>query len=331
MKKHFLTLIAIVLFSTASLAQIGINSDNSSPNPSAMLDIKSTDKGLLIPRLTTDQRNAIASPSIGLMVFDTDFQEIFINNTDGWKQGTISKLPLEIIGSNQNPLLKVKNTLSQQNYQGLTALFEYSGENGNAIQANVFNGIGVSSRSFTGGTGIMGTSNSGYGGFFESPYGFGILGRSGLRSAIIAENNNSNEPTMRIVNLFSINNQISKVGLEMFGDLKLMEKSKIILEPYQYPILLNDWYNQSGSEWNIAKYYKDKQGIVNLEGVLTGLGANNLLFILPEGYRPLRRSLFTVVTASGWGRVDIFANGEVKLMSGTFQQISLDGISFRVD
>ncbi|WP_299759520.1 tail fiber domain-containing protein [uncultured Pontibacter sp.] len=43
-----------------------------SPDPSAMLDISAADKGLLIPRLTEVQRQAIASPATGLMVFQTD-------------------------------------------------------------------------------------------------------------------------------------------------------------------------------------------------------------------------------------------------------------------
>jgi len=51
---------------------LGINSDGSVPDPSAMLDIKATNKGLLIPRLTIDQRNSIASPAEGLMIFCTD-------------------------------------------------------------------------------------------------------------------------------------------------------------------------------------------------------------------------------------------------------------------
>jgi hypothetical protein len=42
------------------------------PNASAQLDISSTTQGLLIPRLTMVQRNAIASPATGLMIYQTD-------------------------------------------------------------------------------------------------------------------------------------------------------------------------------------------------------------------------------------------------------------------
>ncbi|HLF64605.1 MAG TPA: tail fiber domain-containing protein [Saprospiraceae bacterium] len=51
---------------------VAINSDGSAPDSSAMLDIKSNSRGLLIPRMTTAQKTAIASPATGLMVYDTD-------------------------------------------------------------------------------------------------------------------------------------------------------------------------------------------------------------------------------------------------------------------
>ena len=50
-------------------AQVGINTDNGAPDPSAMLDVKSTSKGVLLPRITKAQRDAIANPTNGLMVF----------------------------------------------------------------------------------------------------------------------------------------------------------------------------------------------------------------------------------------------------------------------
>lgn len=51
---------------------VGINSTGSLPDPSAALDIVAFDKGLLIPRMTTVQRNSIPNPANGLMVYDTD-------------------------------------------------------------------------------------------------------------------------------------------------------------------------------------------------------------------------------------------------------------------
>ena len=49
---------------------VGINEDGSTPDNSAMLDVKSTTKGFLIPRMTTAQRDAISSPASGLTIFN---------------------------------------------------------------------------------------------------------------------------------------------------------------------------------------------------------------------------------------------------------------------
>ena len=63
----FLTVPFFYLF-----AQVGINTDNNPPDNSAMLDVKSTEKGLLPPRMTYEQRNAIPDPAEGLMIFCTN-------------------------------------------------------------------------------------------------------------------------------------------------------------------------------------------------------------------------------------------------------------------
>jgi len=64
---------SILLLNMQMYAQnVGINSDGSTPDASAMLDIKSTSKGLLIPRMTLAQRNSISSPASGLLIYQTD-------------------------------------------------------------------------------------------------------------------------------------------------------------------------------------------------------------------------------------------------------------------
>ena len=60
---------------TGTYAQMGINTDGSNPDQSAMLDVKTTTKGVLIPRMTHTQRSAIVNPVAGLMVFCTDCGE----------------------------------------------------------------------------------------------------------------------------------------------------------------------------------------------------------------------------------------------------------------
>jgi hypothetical protein len=78
-KVFFLMAMFLLVTGTFSLAQVGINSDNSAPDPSAMLDVKSTTRGVLVPRMTEAERDLIASPATGLMVFCTDNNRYYFN------------------------------------------------------------------------------------------------------------------------------------------------------------------------------------------------------------------------------------------------------------
>jgi hypothetical protein len=71
MKKTMLLITTGILFSWAAMAQsIGIN--NTTPDASAILDVKSNTKGLLIPRMLLADRDLIATPATGLLIFQTD-------------------------------------------------------------------------------------------------------------------------------------------------------------------------------------------------------------------------------------------------------------------
>ena len=84
MKTKILTTL-LVLLSLGLFAQVGINTDNSTPDGSAMLDVKSTEKGLLIPRMDSAQRVAIATPATGLLVYQTDGTDgFYFYNGTAW-------------------------------------------------------------------------------------------------------------------------------------------------------------------------------------------------------------------------------------------------------
>jgi hypothetical protein len=73
--KRLVIIIVIISICTRIFPQAIVITDDAtytSGHASSVLDVKSTSKGLLIPRLTQDQRNAIGSPAGGLMIYQTD-------------------------------------------------------------------------------------------------------------------------------------------------------------------------------------------------------------------------------------------------------------------
>ena len=85
--KNIFTLLAAVLLTATTYAQVGINIET--PDASAALDITSTTGGLLVPRMTAAQRDAITTPSQGLIIFCRDCAsgegELQIKLTSSWK------------------------------------------------------------------------------------------------------------------------------------------------------------------------------------------------------------------------------------------------------
>lgn len=71
MKKIFSAILVIMAALSAQSQNIAINESGNQPDTSAMLDISSTTRGFLAPRMTKAQRNAITLPATGLMVFQT--------------------------------------------------------------------------------------------------------------------------------------------------------------------------------------------------------------------------------------------------------------------
>jgi hypothetical protein len=100
--KYITFSIIILLFSQTLFAQgVAINEDNTNPDPSAILDIKSTDKGMLIPRMYSTQRTAIAAPTTGLLVFDLTTNGFWYFDGTVWVEisSGVSNQTLSYIGS----------------------------------------------------------------------------------------------------------------------------------------------------------------------------------------------------------------------------------------
>jgi len=83
--KMFLAACLLMVFAFGVNAQsVGINATGDAPNGSAMLDVSSTTKGFLPPRMTTAQRNLIPTPVEGLAIYNTDEKTLNIYNGTSW-------------------------------------------------------------------------------------------------------------------------------------------------------------------------------------------------------------------------------------------------------
>ena len=85
MKGLALGMITLCITATGLFSQnVAINNDGSAPDTSAILDIQSTTKGVLLPRLDSLQRLAISNAATGLLVFDTDTESFWFKQVGGW-------------------------------------------------------------------------------------------------------------------------------------------------------------------------------------------------------------------------------------------------------
>lgn len=143
---------------------------------SAVFEANSTTKGILIPRMTTAQRNAITAPTAvtGLMVYDTDLKDLYIFN-GFWKRATIGEVPI-ILNGNVNNL----GTLKAFN----SATF------GVGLEGYAATGTGVSGQTESG-VGVRGiATTTGVGSFFTAETG----------TAVSAANNSNTQATARLLN-----------------------------------------------------------------------------------------------------------------------------------
>ena len=110
-------------------AQVGIGTET--PNASSILELSSTSKGLLVPRMTEAQKNAISSPAVGLLVYQTNGQGFYYKDNWWWK----------VLASNDNKSFLIgqinigTTSFGSQNTRLGDATFAYasSGSNNTAI------------------------------------------------------------------------------------------------------------------------------------------------------------------------------------------------------
>src|SRR5215471_557256 len=95
----FSAIVNLILLTNVDSQSIAINADGSLPNASAMLDIKSNSKGILIPRTSSSSRVAIVSPAKGLMIYDTTTSSFWFYNGSSWNQASTANSTWNLSGN----------------------------------------------------------------------------------------------------------------------------------------------------------------------------------------------------------------------------------------
>ena len=194
MKK--LTLLFTMFFAAfyINAQNVAINNDGTSAASSAMLDVKSTTKGFMMPRLTSAQRGAIVSPALGLLVFDTDTKTIWAYNGSAWANlssagGGSFTLPYENSIAIAGSAFKLTNTgnaiegiTTGVSSSGIRGIATSNGSNGVVGLGTASNGVGVRGESNTG-TGMIAYSTSGTGLYANSLSGLALNVSGNLKIA----------------------------------------------------------------------------------------------------------------------------------------------------
>jgi len=199
-----LATVLTVLLSWAVQAQVGINT--TTPNTSAALDIESTEGGVLIPRMTTTERDEISDPATSLLIYDTVLDGYFFNQgtpaspdwvklltkENGRDNYVIVKSVADFPGGGGGGTITLdENTLYEVN--GLITMSQSIELNnayliGNDANEDILNYVGSGSL-FTGSTGGS-MRNLTYNGSFGSGSLFGLSGNLGeniiIQSSVVS-------------------------------------------------------------------------------------------------------------------------------------------------
>lgn len=180
----------LVLTCSKTFSQsVGIGT--ATPHSSALLEVNSTNKGLLMPRMTTAQRTTIASPAKGLMIFDTDLNALYIYDGTTWvsykpQAASALSLPYSANGSYNTAAINISNmhttttaptlqveALTGHAIQGTSSSNFYSGVYGE----NSGTGKGVSGLNTGAGHGVHARGTDGTALYADIPSGTGTAGK----------------------------------------------------------------------------------------------------------------------------------------------------------
>lgn len=145
--KTVLTTFAVIFLSLNHLLNaqnVGIGAASFSPNPSAMLDVTSTTKGILIPRMSSTDRTNITTPAQGLLVYENTTNQFYYYTGSAWKPVLSNSTGWQVTGNS--------GTSASTNFIGTTDAIDFvlRANNTERMRINAstgFVGIGTNSPS----------------------------------------------------------------------------------------------------------------------------------------------------------------------------------------
>ena len=203
MKRSILLAIMVSALCSARSQSLSVNTDGSTANISAMLDVKSTAKGILIPRMSRTERNTIASPATGLLIFQNAPDSIGFYYYTGSKWSWMSS-----IDNSDSLVWKIKGnagTLDASNFIGTTDNIPFNIRVNNQkagridhIKDNTFFGYQAGSSNVTG----LNNTAVGYQAFFSNGSG---SNNTAMGIGALLSNSSGNNNTSTGMNALAVN------------------------------------------------------------------------------------------------------------------------------
>lgn len=107
--------------------------------------------------------------------------------------------------------------------------------------------------------------------------------------------------------------------------------SKSFEPDWTEPEPINKWVTYSNG-YSKFGYLKDSSGIVHLKGLVKNGDVKKPVFVLPEGFRPLKNQIYTVMSNEKPARLDVAADGQIIGRTGIhLGWVSLSGITFKAE